>query len=173
MSSRSAFFYGTLMAPAVLHRVCLGSSEPTDQQRLRFVSRPARLLHHQRYRIKGLDYPAVIPCEQTNATVLGNLVTGLTDEDMNRLDIFEGKEYERRQVAVETFDKETGGTNQAECETYIWIAAESLLDKCEWDFNHFHKDVMKDWMGSTNENGYVDRPSFIGMYLADMNTRIL
>jgi hypothetical protein len=119
------------MAPAVLHRVCLASSEPTDQQRFRLVSHPARLLHHRRYRIKDHDYPAVIPCEQANATVLGSLATAPTDEDMNRLDIFEGKEYGRRQVIVEILDKETGGMDQAECEIYIWIAADALLDKCE------------------------------------------
>ncbi|KAJ4315641.1 hypothetical protein N0V94_005838 [Neodidymelliopsis sp. IMI 364377] len=147
------------MAPEVLHRVCHGTVEPTNEQHLRLPSRPARLLHHQRHRIKGLDYPAVIPCESPHAAVLGQLVSGLTDEDMWRLDIFEGKEYERRKVDVEIMDEKTGEVERAECETYIWTSDETLLDKREWNFEKFHKEVMKDWMGFRNEHGYVDRPS--------------
>ena len=95
---RSAFFYGTLMAPQVLHRVCHGGSQPDNpiykSHKLKMF--PAILHNHRRHRVIGADYPAIIPYE--GSTVRGTYVTGLTDNDIWRLDIFEGSQYVRLDV---------------------------------------------------------------------------
>ncbi|KAJ4986508.1 AIG2-like family protein [Stagonosporopsis vannaccii] len=98
--SHTAFFYGTLMAPPVLHRVIWGSQTPPTPAHASLLSiRPAILHAHQRRHVKNADYPAVIPAAPASE-VRGTLVRGLTDGDMWRLDIFEGDEYERRDVKV-------------------------------------------------------------------------
>ena len=60
---RTAFFYGTLMAPEVLHRVCHGSSSPDNPifATHNLKTYAAILPSHQRHRVKGADYPAILP----------------------------------------------------------------------------------------------------------------
>ena len=139
--SRSAFFYGTLMAPQVLHRVCHGSSSgdnPIYRQHA-FKSNPAILHNHRRHRVKSADYPAIVPKE--GASVRGTYVTGLTDADIWRLDIFEGDEYERVVVKPKILTKvgDEGGEgnvegDEVEAETYVWSSKSSRLEEGEWDF---------------------------------------
>ena len=119
--SHSAFFYGTLMAPPVLHRVIWGpsstissSTAPTPTPNppphaSPLLIRPAVLPGYRRHRVRGADYPAIVPCSDDGksegdgksetsdhaAAVRGTLVQGLTDGDIWRLDIFEGGEYKR------------------------------------------------------------------------------
>jgi hypothetical protein len=161
--SCTAFFYGTLMAPFVLYRVCYGSSATEPWQRNLLTVRPAILRHHQRHRLKEADYPAVLHCSQSDACVRGTFVTGLTDEDLWRLDIFEGKEYERRRVRVQILDEEGREIEDADAETYIWIADENLLEKREWDFEEFVREkMMLKWVDS--EPGNAIRPSYRGTF---------
>ncbi|KAI0833391.1 hypothetical protein BC628DRAFT_16836 [Trametes gibbosa] len=104
----SAFFYGTLMHPAILRRV-IGH----DGGELEIC--PAVLLEHTRHKIKHADYPAVIPYSKSRAlfeesgqcdlspedrTVRGTFVQGLNDRDVSLLDLFEGDEYTRDLVEV-------------------------------------------------------------------------
>ncbi|KAF2455549.1 hypothetical protein BDY21DRAFT_349645 [Lineolata rhizophorae] len=100
MGDHTAFFYGTLMAPAVLMRVCHGTNPTTP--RPAFDAKPAILHHFRRHRVKNADYPAILPCADGpgggSACVRGTVVRGLTDGDIWRLDKFEGDEYERRTV---------------------------------------------------------------------------
>lgn len=153
--SHTAFFYGTLMAPPVLHRVIWGSQTPPTPAHASLLSiRPAILHAHQRRHVKSADYPAVIPSSATSS-VRGTLVTGLTDGDIWRLDIFEGDEYERRDVSVRVLEgKGRAGAEQEDVEgeevsaqTYIWIAGEQRLESGEWDFEHFVKEKMSRWVG--------------------------
>ncbi|EMC94139.1 hypothetical protein BAUCODRAFT_36608 [Baudoinia panamericana UAMH 10762] len=160
---RSAFFYGTLMAPQVLHRVCHGSSSPDNpifaSHNLRTY--PAVLHNHRRHRVRHADYPAVLP--HSGSTVRGTYVIGLTDADMWRLDIFEGSEYERRHVKVRLLTQvgdECGEGNlegdEVNAETYIWIADASELDDREWDFAEFQREKMKFWVGAESEGEYAE-----------------
>ncbi|OSX59088.1 hypothetical protein POSPLADRAFT_1060174 [Postia placenta MAD-698-R-SB12] len=105
----SAFFYGTLLHPAILRRV-IGH----DGQHLQIC--PALLLEHTRHQVKCADYPAVLPWHKNqellssagasvelppeSRTVRGTLVTGLSTADIALLDIFEGNEYTRERVSV-------------------------------------------------------------------------
>ncbi|GLB40394.1 putative gamma-glutamyl cyclotransferase, AIG2-like [Lyophyllum shimeji] len=100
----SAFFYGTLMHPKVLQRVIQHKGAELEIC-------PAILLDYTRHRVKRAEYPGIIPYEQGRAlcdreleaeekTVRGTLVTGLSQKDMEILDIFEGSEYIRRGIEV-------------------------------------------------------------------------
>lgn len=170
--SHTAFFYGTLMAPPVLHRVIWGSQTPPTPAHASLLSiRPAILHAHQRRHVKGADYPAVIPSAQ-ESEVRGTLVEGLTDGDIWRLDIFEGDEYERKDVKVRVLESK-GRAGDAEhrdvqgdevsAQTYVWIAGEHRLEREEWDFDHFVKEKMSRWVGrEAADEGLKGRPSING-----------
>ncbi|KAF2657151.1 hypothetical protein K491DRAFT_691352 [Lophiostoma macrostomum CBS 122681] len=179
--SHTAFFYGTLMAPPVLRRVIWGSSTNATQAQLDSLKiRPAILRNYQRHKVNYADYPAILPTpDDKNSSVRGTLVTGLTDGDIWRLDIFEGSEYERRRVKVRllsspsasgsgsangeeqgTRDNDIEGEGEEiEAETYVWISPASSLEAAEWDFSEFVRDKMKRWVGkegSDYDEGFQD-----------------
>src|ERR1700761_2332787 len=83
------------MAPEVLSRVCHGSHNNVPASNL--TVRPAVLHSFRRHKVLDADYPAILPAA-ADSTVRGTIVTGLTDGDIWRLDIFEGDEYERRRT---------------------------------------------------------------------------
>jgi hypothetical protein len=184
--SHTAFFYGTLMAPPVLHRVIWGSQTPPTPAHASLLHiRPAILHAHQRHKVKHADYPAILPTQATaNTSVRGTLVTGLTDGDIWRLDIFEGSEYQRQKVRVRVLEsqprgghgeegmgdlEQTQGENvegeEVEAETYIWIAGAQRLEPEEWDFAEFVREKMKRWVGreaAETDEGFQGRPSING-----------
>ncbi|KAL3478382.1 putative disease resistance protein Aig2 [Aspergillus californicus] len=121
MGDHVLFFYGTLMAPQILHRVIHGSATPSQWQKDLLTFRPAILHGFRRYKVRGADYPGIIassapgwdsaslpgvsaaettPTATASASVLGTVVSGLTDGDIHRLDIFEGGDYTRQKVNV-------------------------------------------------------------------------
>lgn len=86
---------------------------------------------------------------------------------MWRLDIFEGDEYERRQVKAHiltTTGSDSGIGNvegeAVECETYVWIAGEDRLEDGEWDFPEFVREKMGRWVGVEGEGEYKGRESY-------------
>jgi len=105
MESNSAFFYGTLMHPGVLRRVIGGSGA-----HLKWC--PAVLLDFTRHQVKHGDYPGLVPYETSKSffgftlddqdarSVRGTVVIGLTQKELELLDIFEGNEYIRQTVQV-------------------------------------------------------------------------
>ncbi|KAF9691348.1 hypothetical protein EKO04_010834 [Ascochyta lentis] len=164
--SHTAFFYGTLMAPPVLHRVIWGSPTPPTPAHAALLSiRPAKLHAHQRRKVRLADYPAVVPSAPENE-VRGTLVEGLTDGDLWRLDIFEGSEYERQKLKVKVLaskgragdpeHKDVEG-EERDAQTYIWIAGDHRLETEEWDFDHFVKEKMSTWVGrEAADEGFQD-----------------
>lgn len=89
------------MVPAILHRIIHGSSTPEPWQKALLTTRPALLPGYRRYRVQNADYPAILPYTPPEASsVLGVVVTGLTEGDVLRLDVFEGTMYEKRAVKV-------------------------------------------------------------------------
>ncbi|KAJ2914074.1 hypothetical protein MD484_g6348, partial [Candolleomyces efflorescens] len=99
----SAFFYGTLMHPRILRQVI-----QNDGSHLQFC--PAILFGYTRHKVKGRNYPGIIPSTESSLlfnaelgpdedVVRGTLVVGLTKSDMDALDDFEDvdatKEYAR------------------------------------------------------------------------------
>ena len=99
----------------------------------------------------------------------GTYVTGLTDGDLWRLDIFEGSEYARRGVRVRILEEGRAGEGLVECgeevkaQTYIWIAGAGLLEEREWDFEEFRREKMRFWVGAgEGDEGFAGRPSILG-----------
>ncbi|KAH8805973.1 AIG2-like family-domain-containing protein [Xylogone sp. PMI_703] len=157
MGKMSAFFYGTLMAPEVLYRVIYGSSRVPPE----FASRaadlkiaPALLRDYCRHRVIDCDYPGIIP--EKGHTVRGTYVTGLTDVDIWRLDLFEGSEYDRRTVKVALLEGEGEAGNEVEADTYVYTAGDDQLEKVEWDYEVFRKEKMHRWADHSYEYHEVD-----------------
>ncbi|PKY03861.1 putative disease resistance protein Aig2 [Aspergillus campestris IBT 28561] len=121
MGDHVLFFYGTLMAPQILHRVIHGSPTPEAWQKALLTFKPAVLHGYRRHRVRGADYPGIVrvssitPSTSTSTgedtksstgeldktvSVLGTVVSGLTQGDLHRLDIYEGTEYAKERVSV-------------------------------------------------------------------------
>lgn len=77
----------------------------------------------------------------------GSYVTGLRDQDIRLLDVFEGTYYERVKVKVELLDGDRKG-EEVEASTYLFIQGEDLLEDGEWDFEEFRREKANDWSGS-------------------------
>ncbi len=144
------------MAPPVLYRVCYGTILPESWQIQGLSVRPAMLHGYRRRRVKRCDYPAIT--EAWNSSVRGTLVTGLTDADIWRLDVFEGDQYKRVKVHVTALQKvgdDHGDGNveggDVEAETYVWIDEEAGLEDAEWDFAEFKREKMGRWVGTDEE----------------------
>ncbi|PYH96108.1 disease resistance protein Aig2 [Aspergillus ellipticus CBS 707.79] len=177
MGDHVLFFYGTLMAPPVLHRVIHGHPTPEKWQRDLLTIKPAILHSYRRHRVRHADYPGIVsvstdPNTDANtgpeSSVLGTVVSGLTDGDVYRLDMFEGSEYEKREVVVRVLgkrgegegeegvrgvlDKMEDGANavgegvEVRAVTYVWTAGEERLEDAEWDFEAFKRDKMAWWV---------------------------
>ncbi|PWY79659.1 hypothetical protein BO70DRAFT_429866 [Aspergillus heteromorphus CBS 117.55] len=116
MGDHVLFFYGTLMAPPVLHRVIHGPQPPAKWQVDSLTIRPALLPNYRRHRVREADYPGIVATGKGESSVLGMVVAGLTDGDVHRLDMFEGGSGEER------------------------------LEDAEWDFEAFKRDRMAWWV---------------------------
>jgi gamma-glutamylcyclotransferase (GGCT)/AIG2-like uncharacterized protein YtfP len=176
MGSRTAFFYGkssdsfhtspladiyistgTLMAKEVLFNVIFGTSTVSRYNIQTVTQTPAILHDHKRSRVKYCDYPGVIP--QEGHSVRGTYVTGLTDGDIYRLDMFEGSQYELQTVRVRLLksegDEATGKGNvegeEVETQTYIWTSNHESLEDKEWDYATFRKEKLARWSGGEPE----------------------
>ncbi|KAJ5442903.1 hypothetical protein N7491_000742 [Penicillium cf. griseofulvum] len=191
MGDHVLFFYGTLMAPQILHRVIHGQANPEPWQKAMLRFQPAILHGYRRHRVQGADYPGIVAVPETQSetektsapnphsgtSVMGTLVSGLTDGDIHRLDRFEGSEYEKKQVIVRTLREALGGENKhvgegvsdesrlremldatsTECAdegeevsavTYVYTAGKDMLEDAEWDFESFKRDKMAWWVGA-------------------------
>lgn len=157
------------MARPVLHRVCHDTSTPTPFQESLLVIKPALLYNYTRRKIRGRDYPAIIPTStppptakipapstlSTSTThpptpcVRGTFVTGLTSADLYRLDIFEADEYVRKTVIVTVLDEKdgVGEVEEVQAEAYVWAEGMEQLEDEEWDFEDFVRDKMGRWVG--------------------------
>jgi hypothetical protein len=147
------------MAPGVLHRVIHGTHEPEKWQRDLITVRPAMLQNYRRHKVRDADYPAIIPHQ--GSQVRGSLVTGLNEQDIRRLDVFEGSEYAREKVEVEVLKnvsldqaapegpgQQKEAMEEVEADVYVWLEdPEETLEPEEWDFEAFKRDKMHAWMG--------------------------
>ncbi|ROW09079.1 hypothetical protein VMCG_02882 [Cytospora schulzeri] len=155
LKTRTAFFYGTLMEPQVFYLVCYNNKDPTEEIKKRHSFQPAILHGYCRRRVCNADYPGMT--EEAGHSVRGAVVTGLTKDNMERLDYFEGSSYDRRVVRPKLLtqvgnDKGEGNVEgeQVITESYIYLDQGSLEDK-EWDFQEFRRDKLKQWTRA----GYV------------------
>ncbi|EED17916.1 disease resistance protein Aig2, putative [Talaromyces stipitatus ATCC 10500] len=129
MGDHTFFFYGTLMAPSILHRIIHGSPTPELWQKALLTTRPALLPGYRRYRVHNADYPAILPSSEADSAVLGVVVTGLTEGDVLRLDTFEGSQYEKRTVKVRVLKSTAASTENKQAQDGDDKALQKGLDQ--------------------------------------------
>ncbi|KQV86121.1 gamma-glutamylcyclotransferase family protein [Pelomonas sp. Root1237] len=122
--TRHCFTYGSLMWADIMARVC-GRE---------FASEPASLTDHQRHPVRGQDYPGL-------RAAAGGLVPGRVYRDVDtgaweRLDAFEGVEYERADVVVALAD---GNALPAQVYRFRPEFADRLLPG-DWDADAFAQE---------------------------------
>lgn len=179
------------MAPQILHRVIHGQANPEPWQKAMLRFQPAILHGYRRHRVRDADYPGIVallepqtemekssaPRTSAGTSVIGTLVSGLTDGDVHRLDRFEGSEYEKKRVTVRTLREAHGGDHshageggtaesqlreilhatgaqvagegeEVSAVTYVYTAGKDMLEDAEWDFESFKRDKMAWWVGA-------------------------
>lgn len=102
--------------------------------------RPARLHGFARYAVQGELYPGIV--EQPHATVDGVLYIDVPVADLARLDAFEGCQYRRRTLRVQTL----GEVGQ-------WLSAEAFvyddpvqLTGRAWSPMRFERDTIDEFL---------------------------
>ncbi|KAF4975197.1 hypothetical protein FZEAL_7982 [Fusarium zealandicum] len=141
----TAFFYGTLMAPEVFFSVVYGDKNPPQAIKDLHTFSPAILEGYCRRKIQYADYPAVV--QEKGHTVLGVYATGLTDANVEKLDTFEGGDYDKEKVHVKLLEKDGKPTTHGEHKeafVYVFLHREDTLEE-EWDFEDFRKTKMQSW----------------------------
>ena len=81
----------------------------------------------------------------------GTYVRGLTSNDQQRLDLFEGSQYERIRLRLILLDETGNEGEEKEAETYVWAEDISYLEDGEWDFEEFTSEKMERWIGYDKE----------------------
>ncbi|RPA76986.1 hypothetical protein BJ508DRAFT_213237 [Ascobolus immersus RN42] len=133
------FTYGTLMAPSFLAWLLTGTAlnAPTIQQR----QIPAVLTGYKRVYVHGGDYPALIPSHNAADTVKGFLVYLQSEDELRKMDNFEGEVYRRVMVEIVREDGE-----RVEAWAYVWDGGVEKLREEEWDFGWFDRERLEDWL---------------------------
>ncbi len=123
------YAYGTLQVPDIIALIVGGG----------LVGQPARLTGYARYRIIDRVYPAIVAA--AGEEVSGVAYPDLTAPELERLDLYEGEIYERREVEVSI-----GETSVAAC-TYV-LRAEHLgrLSTEPWDLAHFEREHLASYL---------------------------
>ncbi|KAG8992349.1 hypothetical protein FRB94_011703 [Tulasnella sp. JGI-2019a] len=162
-----AFFYGTLMHPRVLRRVIGNNGEHLE-------TCSATLLSHTRLHIRREDVPAVVTSDVArkvmrgqalstySETVRGILVRGLTEQDLARLNEFEGEIYRLKSVSTTPISPwaslnddnilspptfpDVDSTVEISALTYIWNSSIALLEPRIWSYDDFCRDKLARWL---------------------------
>ena len=124
------FTYGSLMFPEVWSMVVRGD----------YQSQPARLYGYQRLRINSESYPGAVAAT-TSDFIDGQLYMKIAPEDMERLDLFEGDDYEKVQAPLSL--SEEGDVVMAQ--VYLYKHSERL-DTQAWDVEWFAREGIKQFM---------------------------
>lgn len=127
MEKITLFCYGTLQSPLVMKAV-------TGQA---FDGREATLNNWARFRVRGSEYPGIIP--QQDSIVSGKLYWGLGGEVMGKLDAFEGDKYERVVVRVAMAD----GSFEEAFTYAIKEDCKQYLSSDPWDFDRFMQNGLE------------------------------
>jgi gamma-glutamylcyclotransferase (GGCT)/AIG2-like uncharacterized protein YtfP len=121
------FVYGTLLFPEFVEALT-GS---------RFTISNGRLNGFRRCAIKGVEYPAVIPC--SDALVDGKILLDVDERSFQLLQFFEGEEYEETSIQIESADGLTNAT------VFVWRGKLELLPN-DWDEQHFAENSLTEYV---------------------------
>ncbi|KMT07648.1 hypothetical protein BVRB_6g147720 [Beta vulgaris subsp. vulgaris] len=133
--NHTVFVYGSLLADQVVQ--VLLNRVP--------ASSPAILPNFNRFSIKGRVYPAILPVE--NKKVLGRVLTGVTNHELDILDIFEDVEYVRNSVEVTLEDS----LEKLQAYAYVWDDKDDPNLYRDWDFENWKSTHMNDFIEMTKE----------------------
>ena len=124
------FFYGTLRAIEV-REAFLGKD--IDKHK----SNKAIIYKHQVYKVMNANYPLITYTNNSQDKVEGLLVHNISEEELKKLDAFEGKNYFRAKAQVEVH----GQLFNVE----IYMPDKTMgLDQI-WDFDDWYKNNMEDF----------------------------
>ncbi len=118
------FVYGSLCFPEIVEKLT-GNI---------FETEPAVLHGFLRQKVKGCDYPAITKKE--GEKVEGFLLKNLNERAVQILTFFEGDEYQKEIVDVET---EIG---REKALVFVWKNSPDLLEKGDWSFQTFKKESL-------------------------------
>lgn len=88
-------------------------------------------------------------------------MSGLTDKQIWRLDLFEGDQYQRVEVRCRLVVSAGGGDEEeVVAETYVWADVDGEmgrngLEEGEWDFEMFRREKMRRWIGGEGREEYA------------------
>lgn len=122
--TRHCFTYGSLMCEDIMSAVC----------GMPVAGETATLAAHRRHPVRGEAYPGMLPTP--GFSVAGVLYRGLPPAAVERLDAFEGPQYERASVTVTLTDG-----SRIEADTYLFrpeLAGQLLPG--DWDFERFLRE---------------------------------
>lgn len=138
------------MVPEVFYTVCYNTKTVPDVIARQHKFTPAILHGYSRHRVKHADYPGITE-DAAEHTVFGMFAEGLTKANLDKLDQFEGPEYERRTVEVKLLEKvgDVHGEGNVEgkerkAQVYVFLPVQHLEQK-EWDFEEFKRDKLRLW----------------------------
>ena len=100
--------------------------------------RTQRLELRLRDALRDATYPAMVAADGNE--VLGRLWLAVADDDLVRLDRFEGAEYRRATVLAEPLD----GSPAVSAQAYLWVDPTRLLPQ-DWDMAAFERDHLRDF----------------------------
>ncbi|KAK4242267.1 AIG2-like family-domain-containing protein [Achaetomium macrosporum] len=151
-----AFFYGTLMVPDVFYSVCYGTKNVPEAIAKLHTFQSAILPGYCRRRVKDADYPGIVA--DKDHEVVGIYATGLTKANIQKLDYFEGGQYERRTLTVKVLPGQSGDLkgqgmvegSERKAEVYVFLDKRELEEK-EWSLEDFRRDKLRFWTRA----GYV------------------
>ena len=126
-STTTLFAYGTLLVPRIW-RAVTGAECPSE---------PATLPGFAIYRVRDADFPGIIAAG-AKSVVPGRLFTGLDEEILQRLDLYEDEFYVRREVTL--LDAEG---DPVESQAYVIPDRfESILSREPWTLEWFESEAM-------------------------------
>ena len=152
----ACFTYGSLMWADIMAIVC-GRRVDAHATHPPFDRHKAWLSAHVRLSVRDQDYPGLRPAiseEGDVRPVEGVLYRGLSDSEFNRLDAFEGAEYERVLVSVQV---EGHGEPQA---AWVYRFREDVADRLlpqPWDPEQFEREGKARFM--QRHVGFLSGPS--------------
>lgn len=125
------FTYGTLMFDVVWSQVV----------RAPYRSTPARLVGFRRCKVRGEAYPCLLP---GNGTVDGRLYFDIHSADLERLDRFEGPQYER----IQPFCHTKGGLS-IPAAVYLWKKEfRHHVDPAPWLLTDFKRQGLRRFLAA-------------------------
>jgi len=130
------FCYGTLCFPEIMRRV-IGVVP---------ASLAAILMDYACYKLSGRDYPGIVP--KRGMSTHGVIYQGLSRDQLERLDDYEGEEYQRQRVVVVT---ESGQELQA-WSYVVQPGYHHLSTGLDWSLETFRREKLAQYLSQQDND---------------------